>query len=292
MKPVVSVVVPTCGRPDLLRRCLAALEAQTVPADELEIIVVDDTHSRRGPASARNRGWRRATSDLVAFTDDDTVPDRRWLERGLAAFQPGGDARIDAVCGRVVMPIPPTPTDYERNESGLERAEFVTANCLVRKAALERIGGFDESFRLPWREDSDLQFRLLEAGCTIVRAGDAVVVHPVRPAPWGVSLRQQKKVMFDALLFRKHPALYRSRIRSTPRWDYYVVVASLVLATASPWWLLPWAALTARFCAHRLRGTSKSPAHIAEMVVTSILIPPLSVFWRVVGALRFRTAFM
>ncbi|HWI35268.1 MAG TPA: hypothetical protein VNU64_02345 [Burkholderiales bacterium] len=41
--------------------------------------------------------------------------------------------------------------------------------------------------------------------------------------------------------------------------------------------------LTARFCLHRLRGTSKSPAHIAEMVVTSIHIPPLSVFWRLVG---------
>lgn len=288
MKPVVSVVVPTCGRPDLLRRCLAALEAQTVPPDRVEIIVVDDTQSRHGPASARNRGWRRAMGDRVAFTDDDTVPDARWLERGLAAFRPG----VDAVCGRVVMPIPATPTDYERNERGLERAEFVTANCLVRKEVLERIGGFDESFRLPWREDSDLQFRLLEAGCTIARADDAVVVHPVRPAPWGVSLKQQKKVMFDALLFRKHPALYRSRIRRAPRWDYYLVVASLLLSVASPWWLVVWAVLTARFCLHRLRGTSKSPAHIAEMVVTSILIPPLSVFWRLVGALRFRTAFI
>jgi GT2 family glycosyltransferase len=145
---------------------------------------------------------------------------------------------------------------------------------------------------LPWREDSDLHFRLLEAGCTIVRADDAIVVHPVRPAPWGVSVKQQKKVMFDARLFRKHPALYRSRIRRAPRWDYYLVVASLLLAAVSPWWLLIWAVLTARFCMHRLHGTSKSPAHIAEMVVTSILIPPLSVFWRLVGALRFRSAFM
>ena len=288
MKPAVSVVVPTCGRPDLLRRCLAALEAQTLSAEQIEIIVVDDTRSRLGPASARNRGWRRANSNLVAFTDDDTVPEPRWLERALAAFRPG----VDAVVGRIVMPIPPTPTDYERNESGLERTEFATANVLVRKAVLQRIGGFDESFRLAWREDSDLQFRMLRAGCTIVRADDAVVVHPVRPAPWGVSVKQQKKVMFDALLFRKHPELYRARIRRAPRWDYYVVVASLLLSVSSPWWLLVWGVLTARFCLHRLRGTSKSPAHIAEMVVTSILIPPLSVFWRLVGALRFRTAFM
>jgi len=288
MNPAVSVVVPTCGRPELLRRCIAALEAQTLAESEFEIIVVDDTHSRLGPASARNRGWRRAKSDLIAFTDDDTVPDARWLERGLAAFRPG----VDAVCGRIVMPIPPTPTDYERNESGLQRAEFVTANCFVRKEILERVGGFDENFRLPWREDSDLQFRLLKAGCAIVRADDAVVVHPVRPAPWGVSVKQQKKVMFDALLFRKHPELYRSRIRRAPRWDYYLVVGSFLLGFAWPWAFALWALLTARLCAHRLRGTSKSPRHIAEMVVTSILIPPLSVFWRLVGALKFRTAFI
>jgi GT2 family glycosyltransferase len=288
MSAAVSVVVPTCGRPDLLRRCIAALEAQTLPPARYEIIVVDDTASRRGPAAARNIGWRRASAPIVAFTDDDTTPEARWLEEGLRAMRPG----VDAIAGRIVMPVPATPTDYERNEQGLERAEFVTANCFVRKEVLERLGGFDESFRIPWREDSDLHFRLLEGGCTVARAPGAVVVHPVRPAPWGVSLRQQRKVMFDALLFRKHRALYRSHIRAVPRWDYYAVVASLALSLASPWWLLAWAALTARFCVQRLRGTSKSPRHIAEMVLTSMLIPPLSVFWRAVGALKYRVAFV
>src|SRR2546421_8606923 len=118
MSPAVSVVVPTCGRPELLRRCVAALEAQSLGADAYEIIVVDDTLARRGPAATRNIGWRRARAPIVAFTDDDTVPDAGWLARGLAAFEPG----VDAVAGRIVMPLPPTPTDYERNEKGLERA--------------------------------------------------------------------------------------------------------------------------------------------------------------------------
>ena len=287
MTPAVSVVVPTCGRPDLLRRCVAALEAQSLASDAYEIIVVDDTLTRRGPAATRNIGWRRARAPIVAFTDDDTVPDRDWLARGLAAFVPG----IDAVTGRIVMPLPETPTDYERNEQGLERAEFVTANLFVRRDLLMRLGGFDERFRLPWREDSDLHFRLLEAGSVIARAPDALVVHPVRPAPWGVSLRQQRKVMFDALLFRKHRALYRERIRRAPRWDYYAVVVALA---AGPFWppaFFIWAVLTARFCVYRLRGTSKAPAHVAEMVITSMLIPPLSVFWRLVGALKYRIRF-
>ena len=288
MALLVSVVVPTCGRPDLLRRCLAALDRQTLARERYEVIVSDDSGLRSGPAAARNRGWRKARAPIVAFTDDDTVPDPAWLEEGIAAVRRGADA----VVGRTTMPLPDPPTDYERNESGLERAEFITANCFVRRGVLERLGGFDESFRMPWREDSDLHFRLLDRGFRIAKAERAVVVHPVRPAPWGVSLRQQKKVLFDALLFRKHPRRYRERIRAAPRWDYYLTVLCLVAAPFSWLAFVAWLGLTARFVAHRLRGTSKAPRHVAEMVVTSMLIPPVAVFWRIVGALRYRAAFL
>ena len=322
--PRISVVVPTCGRPRLLERCLDALAQQQFVAGFFEIIVVDDRPSSateavvrswaapvirsgndmqyvaspgpHGPAAARNRGWRLARSEIVAFTDDDTIPDASWLVNGLKAL----DGSLDAVCGRIVMPIPQLPTDYERDASGLARAEFVTANCFCRKTVLERVGGFDERFKLAWREDSDLHFRILDSGARIGYAGDAVVVHPVRPAPWGVSLQQQKKVMFDALLFKNHPGLYRTRIRKSARWDYYAIVAALLGAIAaglygSPGWGAVlfglWALLTARFCMQRLRGTSHTPSHVAEMIVTSALIPPLATFWRVAGMLKFRVGF-
>ena len=258
MSPLrVSVVVPTCGRPDLLARCLAALEAQSLPRQAYEVIVADDSRTRDGPAAARNRGWRHARAPIVAFTDDDTVPERFWLENALAYFD---DATVDAVAGRIVMPVSGVPRDYERDARGLERAEFVTANCLIRRGVLERLGGFDERFKLAWREDSDLHFRLLSAGRRIARAADAVVVHPVRPAPWGVSLRQQKKMMFDALLYRNHRRLYRERIRRSPRWDYYAITGSLMLGMFFPKVLFLWGALTARFFLSRLKGTSKAPA--------------------------------
>jgi GT2 family glycosyltransferase len=282
---LVSVVVPTCGRPQLLQRCLAALESQTLARDRFEIIVVEDTR-REGPATARNRGWRSAGAPIIAFTDDDCVPDAGWLEHGLAAMR-----ERDVVCGRIVMPLSAVPTDYERDAQGLERAEFVTANCFCRKSVLELVGGFDERFRLAWREDSDLHFSLLAAGARIGRDPSAVVVHPVRPGRWGESLRQQRKVMFDALLFRKHPRLYRERIRAAPRWDYYVIVASLFsMIFYWPAGIL-WAFLTARFCLQRLRGTSHAPGHVLEMIATSIAIPPIAVFWRLAGMLRFRVAF-
>jgi glycosyltransferase involved in cell wall biosynthesis len=318
----VSVVVPTFRRPALLDRCLGALARQDVGASSFEVVVADDEGSdatrtrveslaRRfpaplryvavagphGPAAARNAGWRAATGEVVAFTDDDCVPEPSWLREGLAALA-GGAA---AASGSVVVPLPDPPTDYQRNESGLERAEFVTANCFVRRDVLETLGGFDERFSAAWREDSDLHFALLGAGCPIAAAPRAVVVHPVRPAPWGVSLRQQSKSLFDALLYKKHPALYRRRIRANPPWDYYAIVLSWPLAVAFACARLAWpaavagtvwAALTARFCARRQRGNSRAPGHVAEMVVTSALIPFLSVFWRLYGAARFRVPFL
>jgi GT2 family glycosyltransferase len=322
MTPRISVIVPTYRRLALLERCLAALAAQTLAKTDYEIVVVHDgpgpeaghvvadciarcgfaarffeLAERSGPAAARNRGWREARSDIVAFTDDDTVPDAAWLEHALAALGPGADAGW----GRLVMPIGQLPTDYERDAAALARASFVTANCFCRREALERLGGFDERFERAWREDSDLYFRLIRAGARIVHVESAVVEHPIRPARWGVSMLQQRKILFDALLYKKHRALYRERIRRRARWDYYGAVAALgagalgvaygaaiAAATGGAIWLL----LTARFCAVRLVRSSKSPAHVAEMIVTSAVIPPLAVFWRLLGAVRFKVLFL
>jgi GT2 family glycosyltransferase len=319
----VSIVVPTCGRAQLLNRCLAGLALQHFDTARYEIIVVDDgrddetrevvagwaahcapqgpdityipSMGPRGPAAARNHGWRAARGDIVAFTDDDTIARADWLRNGMRAF---GD-QVHAVSGRIVMPLSGTPTDYELDAKNLEQAEFVTANCFCRKQVLEDLGGFDERFRFAWREDSDFHFRLLEYRAGIVHEPGAVIMHPIRPAPWGVSVAQVKKMQFDALLYKKHPTLYRRKIRAQPRWDFYLTVgalaAALGLALAGQLLLAAlfaaiWLLATARFCVQRLRHTSKSPLHVAEMIVTSILIPPLAVYWRAVGAFRFRVA--
>jgi len=320
---LVSVVVPTCGRVELLERCLAALEQQDIPREMYEVLVVDDsadgaaapvverfaneaTASARcvragaltGPAHARNVGWRAARGGIIAFTDDDCIPTPRWLRAGLAAMVTSGG--VDGAYGRISVPLPDEPTDYERDAAGLEHAEFATANCFYTRRALEDVGGFDERFTSAWREDSDLFLALLERGRRLGFARDALVVHPVRPAGWGVSIRQQRKSMFNALLYKKHPSLYRARVQASPPWNYYAMVASLLgapLAAAfSLGWLAlallgAWALLTASFCARRLRGTSRARGHVTEMIVTSMLIPPLAVYWRLRGAVRFRVMF-
>lgn len=327
----VSVVVPTFKRPDLLSRCLSALLAQNFPKDRYEILVADDAFEREdpfasastrarveamgeaagvrvvyvpvserhGPAAARNQGWRAAVGDVIAFTDDDTIPDRNWLKEGLALFTEG----VFAVSGKTIVPLPPKPTDYELNESGLERGEFITANCFVRRLVLEKLGGFDERFRMAWREDSDLHFRILKlAGqeASIRRANLAVVVHPVRPAGFCVGLKQARKVLYNALLYKKHPEYYRKRIQATPPLRYYGMLALLSGSVACAFldqrgwaqaFFLGWVLLVLEFTWRRLQKTSRAPTHVLEMLLTSALLAPLAIYWRLYGALKFRVTF-
>lgn len=327
-----SVVVPTYQRPDLLDRCLAALAVQDFPIDRYEIIVVDDAASaetarqvarwqrnspasirylpmcevaRHGPAAARNCGWRGACGAIVAFTDDDCIPDLGWLRAGATALEGAelcaSSSLLAGGWGRTLVPIPLDPTDYERDAAGLERAEAITANAFYRRDALEAVGGFDERFRAAWREDSDLFFSLLERGACVVPIPAAIVVHPVRAARWGVCLGQQRKSRYNALLYKKHPRPYRQRIQSAPPWGYYATVAAGLLAVLglargdrrlALGAICSWAWQTGRFCSRRLAGTRHTTRHIAEMLVTSALIPPLSIYWRLHGAIEFRVVFL
>jgi GT2 family glycosyltransferase len=324
----VSVVVPTFKRPHLLRNCLNALINQQYPPHAYEILIVDDAcseetqalvegfsglaHARKtsscpqiryataaqthGPAAARNIGWCMARGEIIAFTDDDCLPEPDWLQEGMAALKDD----LAGVSGQVIVPIPVNPTDYEKNVSRLANCEFVTANCFYRRSALEASGGFDEKFTMAWREDSDLQFKLLTLSYKLGRAPAARVIHPVRPAPWGVSIQEQRKSMFDALLFKKYPELYHRRIRSGPPLTYYGILISTVgfiaailaghnsLALSM---IIIWAGLSLHFCFLRLKHTIYTPSHVLEMLVTSMVIPYLSIFWRLYGAFYFRVVF-
>ncbi len=329
----VSVVVPTYNRPDLLHNCLDRLLRQDFDPSAFEIVVVDNQGSqetrrlveslsgkgqrrragstanvypavyyveeveRPGPAAARNRGWAFAHGDIVAFTDDDCLPERKWLAAGVRKLREG----YDAVTGQVIVPIRGTPSDYEKNISRLEKAEFVTANCFLRCHTLQAIGGLDEHFTAAWREDSDLHFKLLLSGLKLGHAPGARVIHPVRRSSWGVSLKEQHKSMFNALLFKKYPGLYRERIQRAPPIRYYAIVLSVVgfLVCMMAGWQalallmgLSWTALTAQFILERLRGTRHDIRHVSEMVITSILIPPLSIYWRLAGAVKYRVWFL
>jgi glycosyltransferase involved in cell wall biosynthesis len=316
------VVVPTYRRDDLLTRCLEKLIDQDLPDEDFEVIVVDDAagetvaalvsdmagHSRvrlialagrqAGPAAARNIGWRKARGDIIAFMDDDAYPERRdWLKEGLRPFS---DPSVAAVTGQVEVPADDPPTDFQLNVKNLETGTFLTCNAFCRRSVLEELGGFDERFRVAFREDSDLAFRIEQAGGRIVRNPDAVVIHPAPRGPFAVSLRLQRYSLFNALLRKKHPRRYRE-LEVMPPLNYYAIVLLPPLAAGLGLAGHGLAALTAggicaglyvEFLLRRIRRSSKRPGHLLEMAFTSLLIPPLSVYWRLRGAWQFRVLFI
>lgn len=323
MSITVSVVIPTYRRTELLTRCIKALLLQKFDKTQFEIIVVSDgpdpettavfnqwagyeypvirympMPQKKGPAGARNFGWMKAAGHIIAFTDDDCIPDSHWLHEMVAHCNHAEDL---ALTGKLIVPVGKRPTDYELNTANLQTAEFITANCACTKKALLKAGGFDEQFSMAWREDSDLEFKLINNAVPIKRIESAIVIHPVRQSPWGISVKEQKKTMYDALLYKKHRSLFLQKIRPVSPVLYYFIITSFLamlagfalnlysLTIAS---LVVWAGLTLYFIYKRLAITRLSLNHIAEMIVTSLVIPFVSVFWQWYGAIKYRVLFI
>ncbi len=253
---VASVVMATHNRMAMLERAVAALEAQT-GIEDYEIIVVDDgstdgtaalltrltEHSRRlvpviletnrGPAAARNVGWRRARADIIAFTDDDCRVEPGWLAALVEAVE-----EADIAQGRTI----PDPTQaanhgpFSRTMSvEFEEGYYETCNVAYRRRVLEQEKGFDEAFRrlsgatrrgssaergsgrragrAPARtgpaygEDTDLAWRAKKHGATTTFVSEALATHEVWPSEYRAYFREMRRRDGLVLLFSKHPEL-------------------------------------------------------------------------------------
>lgn len=209
----VTVVVPFLGPADELAATLAALAAS---GHDGPVLVVDDgtpaagaaavaevarrsgarlvRHEvNRGPAAARNTGWRRAETAVVAFLDGGCRPGPAWLPRLLAHLD---DPQVAAVAPRITATrspsLPAVLAAYEQARPSLDRGAvagavrprgrvpFVpTAALVVRVADLVAAGGFDEDLR--FGEDVDLVWRLVGEGRTVRYEPAATVAHVPRP---------------------------------------------------------------------------------------------------------------
>lgn len=201
----VTVVIPFKGPPGAVRR---------VPSSDAvaAVVVVDDGSAvphpsaavrhavSRGPAAARNTGWRLARTEFVAFLDADVVPQEGWLGPLLAHF---ADPCVAAVAPRVAsVPGPTSLQRYEQARSPLDlgplpgvvrpgsRVSYVpTAALVVRVSALHEFGGFDEALR--FGEDVDFVWRLAASGRHQVRYEPSSVVRHTPRATWPALLRQR-----------------------------------------------------------------------------------------------------
>jgi len=307
-----EVVVPTAGRP-CLAALLPALAAGDGPLPD-RVLLVDDRVDRseplvsrrhlgplvgrvfvlagpaRGPAAARNAGWRAVHAPWVAFLDDDVIPPPGW-RAALAADLAAAASDVAGVQGRIRVPLPRhrRPTDWERNVGGLERARWATADMTYRRAALAAVGGFDERFPRAYREDADLALRLVDAGWRI-GLGRRTVLHPVGAAGPGVSLAKQAGNADDVLMRRLHGRDWRARagVPRGRRPRHLATAAAGVTAAAAAIAGRPraaagagaaWAAGTAELAWARIAAGPRDRAEVGRMLWTSALMPFCAAGW-------------
>ncbi|HYT40321.1 MAG TPA: mycofactocin biosynthesis glycosyltransferase MftF [Acidimicrobiia bacterium] len=169
-----------------------------------------------GPGVARNDGWRSTAGEFVAFVDANCEPEPGWLEVLLPQF---ADPQVAAAAPRIVPAAGPAAprwlAAYEAVSSPLDLgareaivrprspvAYVPTAALVVRRTALEALGGFDETLTVG--EDVDFVWRLVAAGWTVRYEPRATVRHPIRPR-WKAWLAQRYRYGTSAApLARRH----------------------------------------------------------------------------------------
>lgn len=218
--PLVSVVAVS-GRPALLRDLLDALPMQTWKRREVVVVGTDQDGAvaavaaeagaryvdapGAGLGAARQAGVEAARGEVIAFTDDDCLPDARWLEALVDAL--ASDQQLRGVQGRTEAE--PGPVGSHAVQVTGPNSLFQTCNMAYRCRAIERAGGFDTRF-LGWFEDTALAARVLRSG-PIGFESRAVVRHRALPrsprdrATW-------RRVLADERRLALH---YRDFYRST-----------------------------------------------------------------------------
>lgn len=246
--PMFSIIIPV-RRPNAdLRACLAAC-AQLEGASHEVIVVPDEPWSddvpsgvhvvasgAAGPGAKRDLAAAQARGEILAFLDDDTLPEPAWLRCAARYF---ADPTVVAVGGPAVT----SRTDsfmqqasgyvYESLLGGGPYAyryrphrqrdvdDYPTCNLLVRRAAFLEVGGFDTAF---WPgEDTKLCHDLVHGlGGRIVYAPDVVVEHHRRPL-FGRHLAQVRN-------YALHRGYFVKRLPATSARPSYFVPSALVVA--------------------------------------------------------------
>lgn len=243
--PLVSVIIPAQNDAERLAQCLQALEGQTYPAHQFEVLVVDNAsdipvapmlsafpharglhEARRGSYAARNTGIAAARGDVLAFTDSDCLPASDWLEQGVAALSNADNCGL--VGGRIEFffrdPAAPTIVELYDSVMHLDQEEFiqkkrfsVTANLFTFTRVMRQVGLFDST--LESNGDKEWGQRVAAQGYRLVYAADACVRHPARQT-FRELQRKVTRVVKGASDLRENRRISGQQPPTSARWSF------------------------------------------------------------------------
>ena len=196
----VSVIVPAYNAEKTLSENIEVLLAQDYPKDKIEIIIVDDGSTdatseiakqysvryiyqeNKGPAAARNSGWKMSNGEIICFTDSDCIPEKEWVRKLINRYN---SDKIGGVGGSYDSALPKNLLSscvheeiIQRHFEMPEKVDYLGAfNLSYRKSVLEDVDGFDESYRMASGEDNDIAYRILKRGYHLIFDKDIKVTH-------------------------------------------------------------------------------------------------------------------
>lgn len=231
----ISVVVPAYNNEKTIAATIKALFAQDYPKKNLEIILVDDGSNDRtgeiiknfpvkylhqdnkGPAAARNLGWKFSSGNIVCFTDSDCVPEKDWVSKIIKAYTSeqiaGVGGSYDIVNSESLFASCIHEEIVQRHLKMPKEVNYLGAfNVSYRRSVLEEVGGFNESYSGASGEDNDIAYRVVKKGYTLIFDKNIRVGH-YHPTSLLRYLKQQFKHGFWRMkLYKDHPDMSKGDV--------------------------------------------------------------------------------
>lgn len=227
---VISIIIPTFNRKEILSRCLISLINQTFPQNIFEILVVDDgstdnieeliksfnkdqfirylRQERCGQASAENMGIKNARGNIILLLDNDMIATDILVEEHFKYHQ--------KFKNHIVRGAYANTSDYDNPASGSEgefhsTAFFIAGNVSIRKEHLIKAGMFDEDFKEYGWLDLELGMRLKKLGLSAITNEKAFSYHYQKKFELEdfskICNKEIERGHTGVLFYRKHPCL-------------------------------------------------------------------------------------
>jgi len=227
-KPFVSIVIPAFNAASTIGQAIEACKNQDYLKDRLEIIVVDDGsrdntkdvvesfgvryiyQENKGPASARNNGWKNSKGEAIFFTDADCIPEKDCLAVMVKSLC---DRNVDAVAGtygiKNIEDIMARCIHAEIMFRHLRMPDYInsfgTYNVLIKKSILEEFSGFNEDYLASSAEDSELSYRMVKKGYRIYFERRSIASHFHEKKMRRYLKKQFIRSFWAIKLWRHHP---------------------------------------------------------------------------------------